>query len=78
MQHLLKFDNMWDAINNLHLKNILDVDKNSYRLFIEKHFIVEVLDFMQALTMLVVLIYVFNVAYSAKLISLYSLLQKIA
>ena len=78
MQHLLKFDNMWNAINNLNLKNILYVDKKSYRLFIEKHFIVEVLDFMQALTMLVVLIYVFNVAYSAKLISLYSFLQKIA
>ena len=78
MQHLLKFDNMWNAINNLNLKNILYVDKKSYRLFIKKHFIVEVLDFMQALTMLVVLIYVFNVAYSAKLNSLYSFLQKIA
>ena len=74
MQHGLKFDYMWDASNNLNLKNILDADKNSYSIFTEKHFIVEIPDFVEAVAMLVALLYAFNVAHRVKLISLYSFL----
>ena len=75
MQPRLFCDRLVDSLQYLNLKNILDGDA-SYKVFIEKHFISEVKDFVQSVVILAALHYVFNVAYSAKLNSFYTFLQR--
>lgn len=73
MQPRLFCDCLVDPLQHVNLKNILDGD-TSYKVFIKKHFISEVKDFVQSVAILVALHYVFNVAYSAKLNSFYTFL----
>ena len=70
MQPRLFCDRLVDSLQYLNLKNILDGDA-SYKVFIEKHFISEVKDFVQSVVILAALHYVFNVAHSAKLKGVY-------
>ena len=75
MQPRLFCDRLVDSLENVNLKNTLDGDA-SYKVFIEKHFISEDKDFVQSVAILVALHYVFNVAYSTKLNSFYTFLQR--